>query len=319
MKFSKIYNSWQGFEERKSVEPTIVQPPTRQYTYVCYNMYKKEHVHTVVVIWYGRQYWTRKLSFFDKLFTKCITSTGTNRRTEHFLGKYCKKTEFLGKKIEKFLNWKNVQEMKISFVVNPHCHHHQHIMLLNIFFYIQNSVVLFKYGKIKLESCQDYSRQVTPLGHPMCFISIHQDIENKRNFTSNAFRQPRNVSISLSCNSLCASYCCIYCFKGIFMYAKSKCISVGSMKNLIMYNLTATAVRCFGVKKFWRKLILETWGMSTDVTANIFKLDELGSLLTRNLFSCILFGFKLNSFRILPFDPQTDISISFYDALKYRP
>lgn len=76
--------------------------------------------------------------------------------------------------------------MKISFVVNPHCHHHQHIMLLD-FFFIQNSVVLFKYGKIKLESCQDYSRQVTPLGHPMCFISIHQDVENKRNFTSNAF------------------------------------------------------------------------------------------------------------------------------------
>lgn len=130
----------------KSVVPTFVQTTHSSiYTYVMLARYtkKREHVHTVVVIWYGRQCWTRKLSFFDKLFTKCITSTGTNRRTEHFLGKYCRKklTEFLEK------NWKifkleNVQEMKISFVVNPHCHHHQHIMLLEVFFC--ESVYIFR-------------------------------------------------------------------------------------------------------------------------------------------------------------------------------
>lgn len=59
------------------------------------------------------------------------------------------------------------------------------------------------YEKIKLESCQDYSRQVTPLGHPVCFISIHQlyvyiektklELENKNN-SKNKKKKRRNYN-----------------------------------------------------------------------------------------------------------------------------
>lgn len=102
------------------------------------------------------------------------------------------------------------------------------IMLLELFFLlyfcIQNSVVRFKYGKIKLESCQDYSRQVTPLGHPMCFISIHQDVENKRNFTSTAFVNRETFPFLFSCNSLWCMLLLVSLVFMLFMYAKSKCI-----------------------------------------------------------------------------------------------